>query len=63
MKCKQEKSPCATKASRRVEFTVKARKKDKEDDLKLIMCLEQIVCFSFFDVHHFKKNYLFLIRG
>ena len=51
--CRQEKSPCATEISRRVEFTVKARKKDKEDDLKLIMYLEQIMYFSFFDVHPF----------
>lgn len=51
LQAREEKSPCATEASRRVEFTVKARKKDKEDDLKPMMYLEQITYFSFFDVH------------
>ena len=60
MKCRQEKSPCATEASRRLESTVKARKKDKEDDLKLIMYLEQIMFLFFWCTPFFvKKLFIF----
>lgn len=53
--CTQEDFPCATEASGRVEVSLKATKKDTQDDLKLIIWNKSYISKRVFQIIDLKS--------
>lgn len=53
--CREEEFPCATEALRIAEVIVKATKKDKQDDLKLMIWNKSYISKRVFQVINLKS--------